>query len=350
MISKIIKFLTSCMRPRENVSSLHNFRMFSDQEQGHSSNIIKNFSGENLDCNEIELIEEKNQKNYSDLKQDYSPNIVQNISQESLDSINFGLTEEEKQEIYAELELLIYNTVQPIDFNLELRSGVICERGVYTGQYLNNQKSGIGKFILENGDFYHGYWQNDKPNGLGRLFLGSQHHYEGNFLDGEFHGHGTYSMRLYKYKGDWVYGRREGFGYEKYIENDSKCLDCARKLIYYGEFINDEKNGRGTLTLMKDRNSYVIFEGSFTMGKMEKVNFDILSRRIKGTVLDDCKKLIAVSLPKEQIDIEFNCLHESNQIMARLCINGELIVNSLLEGNHSFFLLNDSNNSSLDRD
>ena len=42
------------------------------------------------------------------------------------------------------------------------------ETGIkYTGDYLNNQKFGIGKLVWPNGEQYEGEFKNDKFNGNG---------------------------------------------------------------------------------------------------------------------------------------------------------------------------------------
>ena len=65
--------------------------------------------------------------------------------------------------------------------------------------------------------------------------------------------------------------------------------------------------------------------------------------------MDDCKKLISISLPDMEIDIDFDYSHESNQLKARLCINKNLVLNFFLE-DHSFFVLSDNEEPSFNQD
>lgn len=65
------------------------------------------------------------------------------------------------------------------------------EKSKYEGNYINGQKSGIGKMTYPNGDVYEGEWNEDK-----------------------MHGDGTY---VYKktgdiYSGSWVNGKKQGYG------------------------------------------------------------------------------------------------------------------------------------------
>jgi hypothetical protein len=44
-----------------------------------------------------------------------------------------------------------------------------CEGGFYTGQWLENKKTGFGKLTWPDGSSYEGIWMNDQANGLGVL-------------------------------------------------------------------------------------------------------------------------------------------------------------------------------------
>ena len=48
-----------------------------------------------------------------------------------------------------------------------------CTGEVYTGQFVNKQKEGKGKFIWANGDMYEGKWKGDVRHGEGVMTFGN---------------------------------------------------------------------------------------------------------------------------------------------------------------------------------
>jgi hypothetical protein len=57
--------------------------------------------------------------------------------------------------------------------------------GVYKGEFVNNQKSGKGKYIWNNGAVYLGEWSNDNMSGKGKLIETNGSTFIGNFADGK---------------------------------------------------------------------------------------------------------------------------------------------------------------------
>ena len=121
---------------------------------------------------------------------------------------------------------------------------------VYEGQFSQGQKQGSGKMIYQKKPgcrargFYEGEWANDKFNGFGKEGLPNGNIYEGYFKDGQRHGEGLMeyvkvpgSVADGKYQGDWVEGKYNGRGKEKYKNGN----------VYEGQFKNDKRHGKGRM-------------------------------------------------------------------------------------------------------
>ena len=66
---------------------------------------------------------------------------------------------------------------------------------------------------FSDGSIYTGEFKKRKPNGIGMLIKDNGESYQGNFIDGEFHGKGTYTwLDGSYYTGDYALGDREGQG------------------------------------------------------------------------------------------------------------------------------------------
>ena len=62
---------------------------------------------------------------------------------------------------------------------------------VYEGDFLEGKFHGQGTYTFANGDYYTGAWENSKRNGYGIYQWTDGTRYEGQFLDGKRHGQGT---------------------------------------------------------------------------------------------------------------------------------------------------------------
>jgi len=89
--------------------------------------------------------------------------------------------------------------------------------GRYDGYFVNNEFSGHGRLIFENGDIYEGEFSHHELNGNGSFDYANGSKYSGEFKDGNLSGRG----KLIDVNGD----------------------------IYEGDFIENEKSGWGKLTL-----------------------------------------------------------------------------------------------------
>ena len=94
---------------------------------------------------------------------------------------------------------------------------------IYIGNFKDDEFSGTGLFINEQGDYYFGQWKNGNYDGYGTLVVGKKLAYRGFFKN----------------------GKKEGFGEEKSPEGD----------YYNGAFFEGEKNGKGEY-LFSDGTNY----------------------------------------------------------------------------------------------
>ncbi len=58
----------------------------------------------------------------------------------------------------------------------------------YTGEWVNNQRSGYGTFVWENGMTFAGNWEKNVRNGQGTLYFSDGRQLEGNWEDDKLHG------------------------------------------------------------------------------------------------------------------------------------------------------------------
>lgn len=118
----------------------------------------------------------------------------------------------------------------------------------YEGDWEEDLRSGLGIYYSFVGGLYRiryqGEWRADRPHGRGMLYTDKGEPYEGEFMDGLRHGKGrqVYGGRPLDgfggdiYEGDWVEDKRNGRG----------TLTCANGDIYEGLWANDLKHGEGT--------------------------------------------------------------------------------------------------------
>ncbi|MCB0545101.1 MAG: caspase family protein [Saprospiraceae bacterium] len=143
--------------------------------------------------------------------------------------------------------------ISPTNLNAQCQSGN-CQNGtgkyrynsgtIYTGQFINGQRTGKGKMVYANnnvyegqfnrnkmhgdgtmyyanGDKYVGRWISDQPNGKGAYYFKTKERYEGDFKSGKFDGQGTmhYPDGAY-YTGGWKQNRKNGQG--KFVDPTGK--------------------------------------------------------------------------------------------------------------------------------
>ena len=96
---------------------------------------------------------------------------------------------------------------------------------------INNEK----KFVDENGNYYIGQMENGKHIGKGIIY---------------------YKNGKILYEGDFINGKREGFG--KFIDKNGDW--------YIGQWLNGQKHGEGKIYYS---NGNLLYEGDFVKGKKE---------------------------------------------------------------------------------
>mmetsp|Transcript_60034 Transcript_60034/g.105076 ORF Transcript_60034/g.105076 Transcript_60034/m.105076 type:complete len:224 (-) Transcript_60034:13-684(-) len=121
---------------------------------------------------------------------------------------------------------------------------------VFTGTFVNNVKTGMGRVNYKKGGFYQGSFQDGKRHGEGTFQYPNKDIYSGMWKDGKRHGKGTYVYQETKYelKGDWKDG--------KLIQGTWTFTDGTR---YVGGFQNQKPCGDGIWEMSKG----TIVEGAY---------------------------------------------------------------------------------------
>ena len=171
---------------------------------------------------------------------------------------------------------------------------------IYEGEYLNGKKHGKGKEFNENGKvMFEGEYLNGERiiegnTGLDEFNEGFVYQYdsrnrliyEGEYLNGKRHGKGKeyYNYRLLKFEGEYFYGKKwNGIEYVYKIGEDDIISEYKNGkgyiieteggelyeniLIFEGEYLNGERNGKGKEYVYNDHNNRLIFEGEYLNGK-----------------------------------------------------------------------------------
>jgi radial spoke head protein 1 len=66
-------------------------------------------------------------------------------------------------------------------------------RNWYEGDWNNNKKHGVGKFVYSDGSSYEGEWDDDKRHGNGTFIYANRDSYKGDWRNNLKHGQGTYT-------------------------------------------------------------------------------------------------------------------------------------------------------------
>ncbi|XP_039991891.1 radial spoke head 10 homolog B [Xiphias gladius] len=142
----------------------------------------------------------------------------------------------------------------------------------YKGDWVKNNKEGLGVRCYPSGNIYSGEWKNNLRHGQGTMrWLKQEQLYIGMWQDGVQHGRGTHAWILRRangsqysqsnqYTGDFVQGQRHGQG--------TFCY--AGGATYEGAWKNNKKHGKGKFTF-KDGH---VFEGEFVDDQMMTPNLN----------------------------------------------------------------------------
>ena len=130
--------------------------------------------------------------------------------------------------------------------------------GYYIGHHKNGVEHGKGTIYKMNGSImYQGDFVEGKREGYG-IFYGQEYYYIGQWNNDLAWGHGilyTYNGNII-YDGDFIGDKIEGFG--KYI--------YLNGFYYIGQFKNGKKNGKGTLYY---ENGNILYDGDFINDEFE---------------------------------------------------------------------------------
>ncbi|PIK56756.1 putative radial spoke head 10-like B [Apostichopus japonicus] len=155
----------------------------------------------------------------------------------------------------------------------------------YEGDWMSNKRHGYGVRRYRSGNVYEGEWANNNRHGQGIMrWVDLNQTYNGQWEKGVQNGHGDHTWYIRRlpgsqypmrnqYIGDFLYGRRHGYGVILYA-NGSK---------YEGDWLDDKKSGRGIFTFKNGR----IFEGIFVEDRMA----DYPEFVMDGTVTPDISEI-----------------------------------------------------------
>ena len=156
---------------------------------------------------------------------------------------------------------IIYDTNEKLkgkEYNLYNERNIM----IYEGEYLNGKRNGKGKeYNDERGHIiFEGEYLNGKRNGKGKEYFYYWYRcslikkllFEGKYLSDK-----KWDGKIYDYKVEKEYELKDGKGYIK--ENISET-----KLIFEGEYLEGERNGKGK---EYNFNGDVLYEGGYLNGK-----------------------------------------------------------------------------------
>ncbi|KAL4490320.1 hypothetical protein ABPG72_004359 [Tetrahymena utriculariae] len=112
----------------------------------------------------------------------------------------------------------------------------VCEgknklRREYTGDWVDDKKTGKGTMFYNNGDRYDGLWLDDKPHDEGRMIYANGDVYEGQWFVGKRSGYGVMTKRNGDhFEGHWVNDKREGQG---------SYFFALKNQVFVGEWVDD---------------------------------------------------------------------------------------------------------------
>ncbi|XP_033628839.1 alsin-like isoform X1 [Asterias rubens] len=132
----------------------------------------------------------------------------------------------------------------------------------YNGQFVQGQQHGYGVYTIpsaeQNGkaQVYDGQWQESSMSGYGTLRYSNGDIYQGNFQDGRRHGHGIFHSSVGNlFIGEWQNDCRHGYGIMEERQRGEK---------YMGKWENNCRHGNGMVITMGG----LYYEGVFNQNKL----------------------------------------------------------------------------------
>lgn len=144
----------------------------------------------------------------------------------------------------------------------------------YTGGYVNGKLNGYGIYTWADGSVYAGNFIDNQRTGLGKTQWPGGSFYEGEYLGGDFHGKGTYTWANgEQYVGDFVHNKRTGSGKYTWTDGamyiggyfDGKCDGFGKYIhsdgeVFEGRYKDGMRHGEGTVTYPDGRKEKLIYE------------------------------------------------------------------------------------------
>ena len=129
---------------------------------------------------------------------------------------------------------------------------------IFEGMYIKGERNGKGREYNDGELIFKGLYSKGKRNGKGKEYKKGKLIYEGNYEDGEKSG-------IFKHYNDYY---SNNFKYKEYsdditVEELNKEYNENRRLIFEGEYLNGEKNGK---CKEYNKNGKIIFEGEYLNG------------------------------------------------------------------------------------
>ena len=118
----------------------------------------------------------------------------------------------------------------------------------YVGDFKNNLRHGVGKFIWPNGNIYTGEFKDDLREGTGTMNYSDGASYSGKWMNGEMEGLGKFTWP----NGDTYLGE---FKRNK-IKNGEGVINYFNGIEYLGDIFNGKPNGQGEISF-KDGSKYI---------------------------------------------------------------------------------------------
>lgn len=126
----------------------------------------------------------------------------------------------------------------------------ITAKGTYKGKFANNERSKVGEFHWNNGEYYSGEWSKGKKHGTGIWKSKKGDVYMGQWVKGKVEGYGIHLNKSgQKYEGFFLNFLKHGQGKEYFPNGD----------FFEGTFKEGKPHGVGTYKWR----SGIVYEGEF---------------------------------------------------------------------------------------
>ena len=143
---------------------------------------------------------------------------------------------------------------------------------IYSGEFRNNKKEGLGTIIWKYGCKYQGEFKNNQMNGTGIIEFSGNNYYQGEIKNGKMEGYGIFFWNdKRKYIGNYKNDKRNGFGIyisrannepNKNISEVDNDFDLYNSNTFVGFWKNGNMDGFG-MKIYNNDIKYGIWENGF---------------------------------------------------------------------------------------